>query len=74
MLLLTVVPTALLGVLVWVIIFLIVAGLIFWAMRALSAAFGIPAPVQTVLTVLLVVICVVALLAYLVENLGLMKP
>lgn len=37
---------------------LIVIGLVFWVVRALGAAFAIPAPVITVITVVLVIIVV----------------
>ncbi len=43
-------------------IFLIIIGVLFWAVRALSAAFGIPQPIQTVIVVLLVVIVIIYLL------------
>jgi hypothetical protein len=43
-------------------VFLIIIGLLFWAVRALSAAFSIPAPISTVIQVVLVVICVLWLL------------
>jgi len=70
-LLLIVAPTALLTVLIYVVVFLIVAGLIFWAVNKLSAAFGIPEPIKTVIIVLLVIICVVAVLYFLLGNLPL---
>jgi hypothetical protein len=63
--------TGLLTLLVYLIVFLVVAGLVFWAVRALCGAFGIPAPIQTVITVVLVVICVIALLYFLLGNLPL---
>jgi uncharacterized protein YhhL (DUF1145 family) len=47
-------------------IFLIIVGVMFWAARALSAAFGIPAPIVVVIQVILVVICLV----YLLQMLG----
>lgn len=48
-------------------VFLIIIGLIFWAVRTLSGAFGIPAPIVTVIQVILVVIVVL----YLLQLLGL---
>jgi hypothetical protein len=45
------------------IVFLIVVGLLFWVVRTLSGAFGIPAPIVQVLYVVLVVICVLWLLS-----------
>jgi len=53
--------------LISLLVLLIVVGLLFWAVRALSAAFGIPAPVVTVIYVLLVVFVVL----YLLQVLGL---
>lgn len=48
------------------IIFLCVIGVLFWAVRALSAAFGIPQPIQTVILVLLVVF----VLIYILQSIG----
>jgi hypothetical protein len=45
------------------IVFLIVVGLLFWVVRTLGGAFGIPAPIIQVLYVVLVVICVLWLLS-----------
>jgi hypothetical protein len=55
---------------------LIVLGLIFWAVRALSAAFSIPPPIVTVIYVLLVVIVVLWLLSQfgLIGGLSLTRP
>lgn len=36
---------------------LIVIGVLFWAVRALSGAFGIPAPIVVVIQVILVILC-----------------
>jgi uncharacterized protein YhhL (DUF1145 family) len=47
-------------------IFVIIIGVIFWAVRVLSSAFGIPQPIQTVIMVLLVVICLI----YILQALG----
>lgn len=44
-------------------VFLIILGVLFWAVRALSVAFGIPAPVVTVIYVLLVVIALLWVLS-----------
>ena len=41
---------------------LVVIGLIFWATKALSAAFGIPAPIVTLIQVILVIIVVLYIL------------
>jgi hypothetical protein len=41
---------------------LIIVGLAFWAVKALSGAFGIPPPIVTVIQVILVVIVVLFLL------------
>lgn len=43
-------------------VFLIVIGVAFWAVRALSGAFGIPPPIVVVIQVILVVFAVVWLL------------
>lgn len=43
-------------------VFLIIIGCLFWAVRALAGAFGIPAPVVTVIQVVLVLIAVLWLL------------
>lgn len=53
--------------LISLLVFLIVIGLAFWGVRAISAAFGIPAPIVTVIQVVLVIICVL----YLLQVLGL---
>jgi fatty-acid desaturase len=52
----------LITLLVWLIVVLVIAGLIFWCVNRLSAAFGIPEPVRTVIIVALVVIVVVGVL------------
>lgn len=36
------------GLLISLLIFLIIVGLVWWAVRALAGAFGIPAPIVTV--------------------------
>jgi hypothetical protein len=54
--------------LVGILVFLIVIGLLFWAVRALAGAFSIPAPIVTVIYVLLVVVCVL----WLLQSFGLM--
>jgi hypothetical protein len=48
------------------IVFLVVIGLCFYVVRALSGALGIPAPIVTVIQVILVVIVVL----YLLQMLG----
>jgi len=48
--------------LIGLLVFLIVVGLIFWSINALSGAFGIPAPIVTVLHVVLVIVVVMGLL------------
>jgi uncharacterized membrane protein YwzB len=52
--------------LIGIIVFLIILGVIFWAVRSLSGAFGIPAPIVTVIYVLLVVFACL----YLLSSLG----
>jgi uncharacterized membrane protein YwzB len=44
------------------VVFLILVGLAFWAVRALAGAFGIPAPIVTVIQVLIVLFAVIYLL------------
>ncbi len=48
--------------LIGLIVVLIICGLLFWVVRTLSSAFGIPAPIVAVIQVLLVVIIVLWLL------------
>ena len=48
---------------VGLIVFLIVVGVLFWAVRALAGAFGIPVPVVVVVQVVLVVGAVLYLLS-----------
>jgi uncharacterized membrane protein len=50
-----------------ILVFLIIVGLVFWAVRALAGAFGIPAPIVTVIYVFLVVFIVL----YMLQALGL---
>lgn len=51
--------------LISLVVLLIVVGLIFWVVSALSGAFGIPAPIVTVIQVILVVFVVIYLLGML---------
>ncbi len=53
--------------LISLLVFLIIIGLIFWAVRAIVAAFEIPAPIATVIYVVLVIVAVL----YLLQALGL---
>ncbi len=55
--------------LISLLVFLILIGLAFWAVRALSGAFGIPAPIVVVIQVVLVIVAVL----WLLQNLGLMS-
>jgi uncharacterized membrane protein YwzB len=48
--------------LISLLVFLVIIGLVFWAVQALSGAFGIPAPIVTLITVVLVIIAVLYLL------------
>jgi len=52
--------------LIGLLVLLIIIGVLFWAVRALSGAFGIPQPIVTVIYVVLVVI----VLIYLLQVLG----
>lgn len=49
--------------LIGILVFLIILGVVFWAVRALSAAFGIPPPIVTVIYVVLVVFACLWLLS-----------
>ena len=53
--------------LIGLLVVLIIVGLVFWAVRAISGAFGIPAPIVTVIYVILVIVVVL----YLLQALGL---
>lgn len=55
-------PIALAWFLIYIVVFLIIAGLVFWAINKLSAAFGIPEPIRTVIIVLLVIVIIIGLL------------
>lgn len=44
------------------VVFLIIIGLAFWAVNTLSATFGIPAPIVTVINVILVILIIIYLL------------
>lgn len=52
----------LVSIVLTLLVILIVAGLLFWAVNKLSAAFGIPEPIKTVIIVILVIIVVLLLL------------
>jgi hypothetical protein len=43
-------------------VLIVVIGVAFWAVKALSAAFGIPEPIRTVIIVLLVIVALVIVL------------
>lgn len=53
------------------VVFLILIGLAFWVVKALSGAFGISAPIVTVIQVILVVFIVLFLLRFLGFGTGL---
>jgi hypothetical protein len=48
--------------LIGLLVFLIIAGLVFWVVRTLSGSFGIPQPVVSVIYVVLVIVAVLWLL------------
>jgi uncharacterized membrane protein len=50
-------------VLISLLVLLIIAGLVYWAGHKLIGAFGLPAPIGTILDVLLVVFVVLYILA-----------
>lgn len=56
--------------LISLVVFLIIIGLIFWAVNALSGAFGIPSPIVIVIQVILVLIVIV----YLLQMIGAIGP
>lgn len=53
--------------LISLLVFVLIIGLVFWAVNMLAGAFGIPSPIVTVIHVVLVVIVVL----YLLQTLGL---
>lgn len=53
------------SLLISIIIVLCILGLAYWAINMLAGAFGLPAPIVTVLNVILVVIAVIYLLSLL---------
>lgn len=50
--------------LIVLVIFLLVAGVLFWAVQRLCAAFGVPEPIRTVIIVLFVLIVVIGIVYY----------
>jgi hypothetical protein len=48
--------------LIGLLVALIVIGVIFWCVRMLAAAFGIPQPIVTVIYVILVIVCLIWIL------------
>lgn len=67
-------PVVLLSLLLYLVIFLVVAGLIFWSVNKLTVAFGIPEPVKTVIIVALVIIMVIGIIYFLVGGVGAPLP
>lgn len=51
--------------LIGLLVFLIVVGLIFWAVNMLAGSFGIPGPIIAVIHVVLVIVVVLGLLQFL---------
>ncbi len=45
-------------------VFLIIIGLVYWAIQQIAGAFGIPAPIVTIINVILVVVVVLWLLQF----------
>lgn len=60
----------LLMLLVYIVVFLIVVGALFWCINRLSGAFGIPEPIRTVIIVLFVLIVIIALVLWLLPMIG----
>lgn len=58
------------NILIQLLIGLVVIGLMFWAVSALSGAFGIPAPIVTVIQVVLVIVVVIWLISVLTGGFG----
>lgn len=56
--------------LIELVVFLVIIGLVFWVVGQLSSAFGIPAPITTVINVVLVIIVVL----YLLQMVGVVGP
>lgn len=57
--------------LIGLLVLVIILGVAFWAVRALSAAFSIPEPIRTVILVLLVIVALIVVLnAFGVTTLG----
>lgn len=52
------------NLLISLVVFLIVIGIIFWATRAISSAFKIPAPIEVTVQVILVIIALIWLLQF----------
>jgi len=48
--------------LIGLLVFVLVIGLVFWAVNMLAGSFGIPGPIVTVIHVVLVIVCVLFLL------------
>lgn len=67
-------PLGLFAVLLFAILFVVVVGVVFWAVKRLAAAFQIGEPLTTVLIVAIVVISVFALLYFLISNLTTWHP
>lgn len=55
----------LLTLVIWIVVVLIIMGVLFWAVNKLSAAFGIPDPIKTVIIVILVIVCLVFIVSLL---------
>lgn len=55
----------LLALLIYVVVFLIVVGLLFWCINRLCGAFGVPEPIRTVVIVVFVIIVILSLLVLL---------
>lgn len=52
------------SLLIALVIYLLVAGVLFWAINKLCAAFGVPEPIRTVIIVLFVLIVVIGIVYY----------
>jgi hypothetical protein len=59
-----------------ILVFVLVAGVLWWAINALAGAFGLPPQIVVVLQVVLVIACLIALLDYtgILGGTGLHRP
>jgi hypothetical protein len=61
-------PLDLFAVLLFAVLFVVVVGVVFWAVKKLCVAFEIGEPIKTIVTVAIVLISVFALLYFIISN------